>query len=892
MSRKFALLYALLLFCSVMCFSSAQAQWGPDGTPICKAADNQDVPLAIADGYGGAIIAWRDYRIGFPDRDIYVQRIDALGNVLWTTDGVRASNQLTSQASHMIASDGAGGAILVWYEGTWPEVDIYAQRVDLNGNVSWAATGVPICTVANTQTDPCIIADGSGGAIIAWEDLRGGVDYDIYAQRIDANGNVLWTADGLALADTTGIQGDPTIVSDGANGAIFAWRDRRGADSDIYAQHLDGNGNALWAAGGIPVCLYPFSQEASQITTDGSGGAIIAWQDDRSGSDDIYARRITSLGDTLWAAGGVAICTAVDNQYLRQIVPDSRRGAIIVWRDDRNGEDQDVYVQRVNANGTVLWTTDGVPIATATDDQFGPQLTTDGTAGVIIAWMDYQDPSGSFVRAQRVDSLGNTLWSAGGEAVTPPESWPEGFPTIASDGEGGAIIAWIDWRNQWDSDIYAQRIEGVFGKWGIPPPYITSVGDVPADQGGYASVSWLASPLDVYNVQTITHYSVWRAIRAITSMSPSMSDMTPVDLSAIDKDFQGPAYRIDHATSGGYYWEWIGNVNAYYFEGYSFTAPTLHDSIAGNPGMHYFQVVAHTADQFVFWVSNPDSGYSVDNLSPAAPRGFAGEYDPGLSILTLSWNANTEPDLSNYSAYRGVGSDFIPTDQNRIATSTDTTVTDLPYPPEQPYYLKLSAFDIHGNESLFATLAPESVLVPTLLASFESAWKDEHVEVSWIMSEVSGNVVFDVARKEEPNGQYQTITPEITRKGYEARFEDASVVRGNAYTYRVSALEEGEALLLFETTVSIPALRLTLYQNYPNPFKPETTIRFDLPEAMSVELTVYDVGGREVATIVSKHKEAGVHNVPFRANGLASGVYFYKLKAGSKTLSRKMILLR
>jgi rhodanese-related sulfurtransferase len=69
-------------------------------------------------------------------------------------------------------------------------------------------------------------------------------------------------------------------------------------------------------------------------------------------------------------------------------------------------------------------------------------------------------------------------------------------------------------------------------------------------------------------------------------------------------------------------------------------------------------------------------------------------------------------------------------------------------------------------------------------------------------------------------------------------------------------------------------------------------IRFDLPEAMSVELTVYDAGGRRVATVVSERKEAGVHNVPFGAVGLASGVYFYKLKAGSKTLSRKMILLR
>jgi hypothetical protein len=302
-------------------------------------------------------------------------------------------------------------------------------------------------------------------------------------------------------------------------------------------------------------------------------------------------------------------------------------------------------------------------------------------------------------------------------------------------------------------------------------------------------------------------------------------------------------------------------------------------------------VVAHTADQFVFWVSNPDSGYSVDNLSPAAPQGFAGEYEPRFNILTLGWNANTEPDLSHYSVYRDVGSDFIPSEQNRIATTTDTSVTELPYPPELPYYLKLSAFDIHENESLFATLEPESVYVPTRLASFKSTWEGEYVEVSWILSEVSGNVSYDVARKEEPNGKNLRITPEITLTEYEARFEDASVVRGKAYTYSVIAVEDGQAMLLFETTLSIPALKLTLYQNYPNPFEPETSIRFDLPEAMSVELTVYDAGGRKIATIVREHKESGTHEVPFKANGLASGVYFYKLKAGSKTYSKKMILL-
>jgi hypothetical protein len=880
---------AFILFCVLMPFSTAQGQWTLDGVPIIRGTDMKDSQVMVSDGSGGAIVAWRDDRGVYTT--IYTQRIDAMGNVLWANSGELAAVATVDHSYPQIISDGAGGAIVSWYQGTAPEFDVYAQRIDFSGNTLWGTTGAAICTATNFQAYPHIVPDGAGGAVLTWRDGRSLVDYDVYAQRIDTNGNVLWTPNGVAICTTVVNQQGPRLVSDGANGAIITWYDPRSGSNNIYAQRVDGSGNALWTADGIVVTPSSYQQMTPIPVTDGSGGAIIGWRDYRSGTD-IYAQRINSLGDTLWAAGGIPICAAAGSQMNLQVIPDGAGGAIMGWSDNR-GVDRDIYTQRVNANGNVLWTTDGVAISTAFDDQYYAMLTTDGAGGAIIIFDDWEDPNDSFIRTQHIDSLGNALWRAGGEAITPSgiDSWPDN-PALVSDGAGGAIITWLDWRSWASTDIYAQRIEGVFGTWGIPPPYVTSVEDVPGDQGGYASVNWLASPLDVYNAQTITHYSVWRAIKPITSMSPSISDVAPVDLKAIDKDFQGPAYRIDHTSAGGYYWEWIDNMNAYYFEGYSFTAPTLHDSIAGNPGMHYFQVVAHTADQFVFWVSNPDSGYSVDNLSPAAPQGFAGDYDPGLNILTLNWDANTEPDLSHYSVYRGVGSDFIPTDQNRIATSTDTSVTDLPYPPQQPNYLKLSAFDIHGNESLFATLAPESVYVATRLASYESAWKGEYVQVSWILSEVSDDVAFDVARKEEPSGKYLRITPEITLKGYEARFEDASVLRGKTYTYSVSAVEDGEAMLLFETTVSVPALKFALYQNYPNPFKPETSIRFDLPEAMSVELTVYDARGRKVATIVRGHKETGTHEVPFKADGLASGVYFYKLKAGSKTFSKKMILLR
>jgi photosystem II stability/assembly factor-like uncharacterized protein len=83
-----------------------------------------------------------------------------------------------------------------------------------------------------------------------------------------------------------------------------------------------------------------------------------------------------------------------------------------------------------------------------------------------------------------------------------------------------------------------------------------------------------------------------------------------------------------------------------------------------------------------------------------------------------------------------------------------------------------------------------------------------------------------------------------------------------------------------------------LRQNYPNPFNPSTTITFELPKASPVTLSVYDLLGREVTVLVNERRNAGVHEVKFDASGLASGVYFYRMQAGSYVDTKKLLLVR
>ena len=83
-----------------------------------------------------------------------------------------------------------------------------------------------------------------------------------------------------------------------------------------------------------------------------------------------------------------------------------------------------------------------------------------------------------------------------------------------------------------------------------------------------------------------------------------------------------------------------------------------------------------------------------------------------------------------------------------------------------------------------------------------------------------------------------------------------------------------------------------LDQNYPNPFNPSTNIRFAIADAGFVSLKVYDITGREVATLVSANLAMGSYKYTWDAKGMASGVYFYKLGADNIILTRKMILIR
>lgn len=142
--------------------------------------------------------------------------------------------------------------------------------------------------------------DGSGGAIVTWKDNRSGSGYDIYAQHARITGDIdpAWPVDGRALCTAANDQNSPRIASDDAGGAIVAWSDTRSGSDDIYAQHILGDGSidSAWPPNGLGVSTASGSQDAPVIVANSQRGAILSWLDGRNGYYDIYAQRVSFYG--------------------------------------------------------------------------------------------------------------------------------------------------------------------------------------------------------------------------------------------------------------------------------------------------------------------------------------------------------------------------------------------------------------------------------------------------------------------------------------------------------------------------------------------------------------------------------------------------------------------
>lgn len=179
----------------------------------------------------------------------------------------------------MLVSVVALSAALIWQD---------AIPIRQGVNIEWFRTG--------TETT-------DGGAIYVWSDTKLG-ERDLWAQKVDAAGNMVW-GDPVLIDGKADRQEDPVITKTSDGNYIVAWIDFfDDPDGNVYAQKINNQGQLLWPAGGKPVCTTYGVQIGLNMEADNAGGAFIIWGDSRNPSKDLYGQRLSSTGDPLWIENG------------------------------------------------------------------------------------------------------------------------------------------------------------------------------------------------------------------------------------------------------------------------------------------------------------------------------------------------------------------------------------------------------------------------------------------------------------------------------------------------------------------------------------------------------------------------------------------------------------
>jgi hypothetical protein len=230
------------------------------------------------------------------------------------------------------------------------------------------------------------------------------------------------------------------------------------------------------------------------------------------------------------------------------------------------------------------------------------------------------------------------------------------------------------------------------------------------------------------------------------------------------------------------------------------------------------------------------------------------------------------------------GESFVPPPAALIVPETDGAIT-VKY--AYAYAPALNLVDTVSTSIQFGT--PLSVRV----TSFHGVAEGNGVRLTWRTGAgftEEGWLVYRAVG----DGVFHRVTP-VTLPAGTRTFVDDTARPGDRYRYRLVVLDPGES---FAAEIEIqPTVLLALEQNIPNPFNPQTAIRFSLPSTAIVRLSIYDVRGARVRTLVDERLDGGAYREEWdgrdgRGHEVASGVYFCRLTVGTRTLTRKMVLAR
>jgi hypothetical protein len=419
---------------------------------------DQYSPAIAKDSSGNFVVAWQDYRGGWPS-DIYAQRYDSSGNPIGSNFKVNDAG-IFNQEYPAIAMDGSGNFVITWQGGPGAYPDIYAQRYDFSGTPLGSNFKVNDGPATIYYLYPAITMNDSGNFVITWVDYRNaeppGWYPDIYAQRYDSSGTPLGSNFKVNDDPGTTPQYSPAVGMDGSGNFAITWTDERNGNRDIYAQRYNSSGTPLGSNFMVNEYAGGSYQGSPAIGMDTPGNFVITWHDNRQGPYfDIYAQRYNSNGIPQGSNFRVNDDVGSADHFSPAIALDSPGNFVISWTADPNGN-WDICAQRYNSAGIPQGSNFKVNDDVGFAQQYSSACGMDGSGNFVITWEDQRNRN-SDIYAQRYN-YSATPQGSNFKVNDDLGTADQGYPAIAVNASGNFVITWIDGRSGND-DIYAQRYD-------------------------------------------------------------------------------------------------------------------------------------------------------------------------------------------------------------------------------------------------------------------------------------------------------------------------------------------------------------------------------------------------------------------------------------------------
>jgi len=358
---------------------------------------------------------------------------------LWEANGIPVRQGVHIEWQRTVCPGDNGSAIFVWSDTRNGSRNVFAQKVNSNGNFLWGTDGAAVTNLPGRQEDPVAIADGSGGAFIAWVEYRFEEEGDIFIQHVDNNGNRLMDDEGESLVRVDGRHLTINMCTDSSGGVFVTWQDKRNLlDDDIYGTHVSASHNIVAPGTGVAVIEMNGNQGAKSLEYAGNGQATLLWTDTRSGAgNDIYGQKINMDMSKVFADDGLPIAVTSELETKPRTTYMTNDTSFVIWQSGT--ESSEIYFNFLTSNGLVF--SDPIVISTFSSNKKGPRIKRNGLGDVFVQWTDYRaDTTNGNHYYQKITHGGARAWDDSG--VQLDSEGDDHNARFVGEAYGGAHVFW------------------------------------------------------------------------------------------------------------------------------------------------------------------------------------------------------------------------------------------------------------------------------------------------------------------------------------------------------------------------------------------------------------------------------------------------------------------